>query len=52
MYKLVYRGRRYNTVNYASYEAARKAARKIITKLLGFYLDSLKDAGFTIVKLN
>jgi hypothetical protein len=52
MYKLMYRGRRYNTINYVSYEAARKAARKIITKLSGIYQDSVKTAGFSIVKLN
>ncbi len=48
MYKIIRNGRRFNTKTYNSYEEARKAVRRLVTRLTGGYRDSFGFAGFAI----
>jgi hypothetical protein len=51
MYKIMRTGRRFNTKSYPTYEEARKAVRRTVTKLLGGYADSFGSLGFSIQKI-
>lgn len=48
MYIIKRNGKRYNSKTYDSYEAARKHARRAITRIFGHYVDSISTAGFSI----
>lgn len=41
-------GKRFNSKTFPSYEAARKYVRKLITKRVGRYFDSISQFGFSI----
>ncbi len=45
-----YKLKRYNSLTFASYEEARKYARRLVTKLAGGYKDGYSDM-FKIVKV-
>lgn len=43
--------RRYNSVTFTSYEAARKYVRRLVTKLFGSYKDAYTQFGFKVVPI-
>ena len=51
MYKIMRDNRRYNTMKFASYEAARKYVRRLVTKLFGSYKDAYTQFGFKVVPI-
>ena len=46
----LYKVKRYNSLTFASYEEARKYARRLVTKLAGGYKDGYSDM-FKIVRV-
>lgn len=50
MYKILYRGKRYNSKSFRSYEDARKYVRRLITRKFGEYTDGYTQLGFKISK--
>lgn len=48
MYIIRNNGKRFNSKTFPSYEAARKYVRKLITKRVGRYFDSISQFGFSI----
>ena len=48
MYKIMKNNRRYNSVTFTSYEAARKYVRRLVTKLFGSYKDAYTQFGFKV----
>lgn len=48
MYIIKFLNKRFNSKSFTSYEAARKYARRLITKRTGRYDDSITKFGFTI----
>lgn len=43
--------KRYNTKNFPTYEEARKAVRRLVTKLNGKYVDSYSSFGFKVERV-
>lgn len=48
MYIIKFLNKRFNNKAFASYEAARKYVRKLVTKRAGGYSDSIGSFGFSI----
>ncbi len=46
-----YKLKRYNSLTFASYEEARKYARRLVTKLAGGYKDGYSDM-FKVVRID
>lgn len=51
MFKITLRGKRFNNKTYPTYEEARKAVRRIVTKRIGRYVDSYTGFGFHVEKI-
>lgn len=51
MFKILFKGKRYNNKRFCSYEDARKYVRRKVTELFGSYRDDYTALGFKVAKI-
>lgn len=51
MYKILLKGKRYNSLKFPTYEDARRYVRRKVSQMFGKYSDGYTAFGFTIVPI-